>query len=46
MGLAESAEARMMSCSGARVALQSGDDGTRKTARRHVKHCVACAAAA
>jgi RNA polymerase sigma factor (sigma-70 family) len=46
MGLAEAAEARTLSCAGARVALESPDDGKRKTARRHVRHCSDCALAA
>ena len=46
MGLAEAAEARTLSCVGARDALASPDDGARKTARRHVRHCADCAALA
>jgi RNA polymerase sigma factor (sigma-70 family) len=46
MGLAEAAEARTLSCTDALVALESADDGERKTARRHVRHCSDCAVAA
>jgi RNA polymerase sigma factor (sigma-70 family) len=45
MGLAEGAEARAMSCDAAGVALESRDDATRKTARRHVRQCGDCATA-
>jgi RNA polymerase sigma factor (sigma-70 family) len=45
MGLAEGAEARDMTCSAAQVALDCDDDATRKTARRHTRYCVDCAAA-
>ena len=46
IGLAEGAEARVMACADARVALECDDDGARKTARRHVRHCDDCAVAA
>jgi RNA polymerase sigma factor (sigma-70 family) len=45
MGLAEGAEARVMTCSTAQVALESDDDATRKTARRHARYCADCAPA-
>jgi RNA polymerase sigma factor (sigma-70 family) len=45
MGLAEAAEARAMSCGDANAALVSPDDGARKAARRHVRHCGECGAA-
>jgi RNA polymerase sigma factor (sigma-70 family) len=44
MGLAESAEARRMSCTTAVEHLESGDGAERKTARRHVRHCSDCCA--
>jgi len=46
IGLAEGAEARVMACADARVALECDDDGARKTARRHVRHCGDCAVVA
>jgi len=42
MGLAEGAEARVMNCTQARDALESDDDATRKTARRHTRYCADC----
>jgi RNA polymerase sigma factor (sigma-70 family) len=42
MGLAEGAEARVMSCDQAQDALESDDDATRKTARRHARYCADC----
>jgi RNA polymerase sigma factor (sigma-70 family) len=46
MGLAEAAEARLMACGVAQTALRSASDAERKAARRHVRHCAECAAAA
>ena len=46
MGLAEAAEARLLKCTDALVALESPDDAERKTARRHVRHCDDCVVAA
>jgi RNA polymerase sigma factor (sigma-70 family) len=46
MGLAEAAEGRLMGCVTARGALKSDSDSKRKAARRHVRHCDDCAAAA
>jgi RNA polymerase sigma factor (sigma-70 family) len=45
IGLAESAEARVMTCSTARAALEADDDARRKTARRHTRYCADCAPA-
>ena len=42
IGLAEGAEARVMSCAAVPDALESDDDGTRKTARRHARYCADC----
>jgi RNA polymerase sigma factor (sigma-70 family) len=45
VGLGEGAEARVMPCSVAQDALESDDDATRKTARRHARYCADCAPA-
>jgi RNA polymerase sigma factor (sigma-70 family) len=45
MGLAEGAGARVMTCAAVQDALESDDDATRKTARRHARYCADCAPA-
>jgi RNA polymerase sigma factor (sigma-70 family) len=44
MGLAEAAEARVMSCSDAQARIVSADDAARKAGRRHVRYCTDCPA--
>ena len=45
VGLAEAAEARLMSCDAARASASDEDDAVRKMGRRHIRHCDECAAA-
>ena len=42
VGLAESAEARAMTCTDARANLADRDEALRRAGRRHVRHCTAC----
>jgi RNA polymerase sigma factor (sigma-70 family) len=43
MGLAESAEARAMSCADATAKVASPDEAERRAGRRHVRFCASCA---
>ena len=45
MGLAEAAEARVMTCSEARANVVDRDEALRRAGRRHQRHCTTCAAA-